>query len=138
MEDVAGVPGLSTVTYRPFVPFVIRFRSRPIFNLIAAAHVRWLLRRIGVSFDVVWCFDANLYSDLRWFRAPLKIFHPVDQVSLPYQVDVAASADIVLSVSNEILRNLQRYDTPTLRVDHGLAPEFVAWRSAVWSTAATE
>lgn len=126
IEDVAGVPGLYSVSYRPFVPFVIRFWSRPLFNVIAAAHARWLLERIGVTFDVVWCFDVNLYSDLRWFRAPLKIFHPVDQVSLRYQIDVAASADIVLSVSNEILRNLQRHNTPNLRVEHGLAPEFIA------------
>lgn len=125
IEGVAAVPGLSTVSYRPFVPFALRFRSRPLFDLIAAAHIRWLLDRIGVRFDVVWCFDVNLYSDLRWFRAPLKIFHPVDQISFPYQIDVAASADIALSVSNEILRNLQRHDTPTLRVEHGLAPEFV-------------
>jgi len=125
IEDVAGVPGLRTVSYRPFVPFVIRFRSRPLFDLIVAAHVRWLLERIRVTFDVVWCFDVNIYSDLRWFRAPLKIFHPVDQVSLPYQIDVAASADVALSVSNEILRNLQKHDTPMLRVEHGLATEFV-------------
>lgn len=125
-EDVTGVPGLSTVTYRPFVPFGIRFRSRLLFDLIAAAHVRWLLYRIGVSFDVVWCFDVNLYSDLRLFRARLKIFHPVDQISLPYQIGVVKSADIALSVSNEILRNLKRHRTPMLRVEHGLAPEFVA------------
>jgi hypothetical protein len=126
VQQVEGIEGLSTVTYRPYVPFVIRFRSRRLFNVIAAAHVRWLMKEIGVRFDVVWCFDVNLYSDLRCFRAPLKIFHPVDQVLLSYQADVAASADAVLSVSDEILRNMQQHGTPQLRVEHGLAPEFVA------------
>jgi glycosyltransferase involved in cell wall biosynthesis len=126
IEQVEGIEGLSTVTYRPYVPFVIRFRSRRLFNVIAAAHVRWLLRTIGVRFDMVWCFDVNLYSDLRWFRAPLKIFHPVDQVLYPYQVDVAANADIVLSVSDEILDKMRQHGTPQLRIEHGLASEFVA------------
>jgi glycosyltransferase involved in cell wall biosynthesis len=125
IQRVEGIEGLSTITYRPYVPFVIRFRSRLVFNAIAAAHVRWLLKAIGVLFDVVWCFDVNLYSDLRWFRAPLKIFHPVDQVLLPYQIDVAASADVVISVSDEILRNMRKHDTPQLQVEHGLSSEFV-------------
>ena len=126
IEDVEGVEGLSTITYRPFVPFVIRFRLRRLFDLIAAAHVRWLLEVIGHPLDAVWCFDSNLYSDLRWFNAPLKIFHPVDQVALPHQMRVASTADVVLSVSDEILKNTRAYGTPQLRVEHGLAPEFVA------------
>lgn len=124
--DVEGVEGLSIITYRPFVPFIIRFRFRRLFDLVAAAHVRWLTKKLNRPIDVVWCFDANLYSDLGWFDAPLKIFHPVDQISLPYQTRVAASANVVVSVSDEILRNTRQYGTPRLRVEHGLAPEFVA------------
>jgi hypothetical protein len=126
IEPVADVPGLKTVTYRPFVPYAIRFRSRFIFDRVVNAHIRWLLRRLGTHFDVVWCFDANLYSDLRRFRASLKIFHPVDQVLLPYQIEVAAHADVVLSVSDDILAKVQRHRTPQLRIEHGLGREFVA------------
>lgn len=125
LKDVAGIASLTTVTYRPFVPYSLRFHARHLYNLVAGAHVRWLLSRIGVRFDVVWCFDVNLYSDLRWFGAPLKIFHPVDQVSLPYQTEVAEHADVVLSVSEQILRNLREHHSRQLRVEHGLAQEFV-------------
>jgi hypothetical protein len=126
VETIADVPGLTAVTYRPFLPYSIRFRSRFLFNQIVKAQVRWLLKELNVQFDVVWCFDSNIYSDLRQFRAPLTIFHPVDQISLRYQIDVAASADIVLSVSEEILRRVEARFAPSMRVEHGLAPEFVA------------
>lgn len=126
VSDIDGEPGLSTITYRPFVPFAIRFRARALFNRIAAAHVRWILRRTGVRFDVVWCFDVNLYADLGWFRAPVKIYHPVDQVVQRYQLDVAASADLVVSVSEEILRKVRHYPVPIARIEHGLAPPFIS------------
>jgi hypothetical protein len=126
LRDVADVPGLSTITYRPFVPFAIRFRFRTLFNLVAAAHVRWILKRIGIRFDVVWCFDINLYADLRWFGASVKIYHPVDQVLERYQVDVATTADLVISVSEEILRNFRPSCIPLLRIEHGLAAPFVS------------
>jgi glycosyltransferase involved in cell wall biosynthesis len=126
VSEVADEPGLSTITYRPFVPFAIRFRSRALFNRIAAAHVRWILRRTGVRFDIVWCFDVNLYADLRGFRAPVKIYHPMDQIVQPYQFDVAATADLVVSVSEEILRNVRHYPVPIVRIEHGLAPAFVS------------
>jgi glycosyltransferase involved in cell wall biosynthesis len=125
IEPVTGIPGLTVVTYRPFVPYAIRFRSRFVFNHLVDAQIHWLLGELGVRFDVVWCFDVNLYSDLRRFRAALKIFHPVDQVSLPYQIDVAAHADVVLSVSNEILLRMRGHPTPQLRVEHGLGQDFI-------------
>ena len=125
IERVAEVPGLRIVTYRPFVPYVIRFRSRFIFDRIINAHIRWLLKELGIRVDVVWCFDSNLYSDLRQFRARLNIFHPVDQVLLPHQMEVASHADLVLSVSDDILVNVQRYAPPRLRIGHGLGRDFV-------------
>jgi len=125
VEPVPEVPGLCTISYRPFVPYAIRFRSRFVFDHMVAAQVRWLLKRIGVQFDVVWCFESNLYSDLRVFRAPLKIFHPVDQISLPYQIAVAAHADVVISVSDSILAKVQQFGTPQLRIEHGIGPAFV-------------
>lgn len=126
IEDVEDIPNLATVTYRPFVPYSLRFHSRGLFNAIARKHVAWLLKRIDVHFDVVWCFDLNLYSDLRWFEAPLKIFHPVDQVLLPHQIDMATHADLVFSVSDEILGSLREHRVPKLRIEHGVSAAFVS------------
>jgi glycosyltransferase involved in cell wall biosynthesis len=126
VTDIAEVPGLSVVTYRPFVPFALRFRSRAMYNRVAAAHVRWLIKRLGVQFDVVWCFDVNLYADLRWFNANQRIYHPVDQVVEDFQISVAETADLVVSVSDEILQHLRKVAVAVLRVDHGLGQDFVA------------
>ena len=119
------ISGLTTITYKPYVPYSLRFRSRLLYDQLAAAHVRWLIRRLGAKLDIVWSFDSNLYSDLRWFGATTRIYHPVDQVSETYQKDMAQTADLVVSVSEAILRQLREYGTPTLMVEHGLGREFV-------------
>ena len=126
LNRLTDVPGLITVTYRPVRSLRDSLSVRD-FSSIESSTLKFdgCCRQSSVRFDVVWCFDVNLYSDLRQFRAPLKIFHPVDQVSLSYQVDVAAYADIVLSVSDEILANMRRHQTPQLRIEHGLGRDFV-------------
>lgn len=126
LQPIPEVPGLSIITYRPFVPFVLRFRSRTLFNIVAAAHVRWILRRLDLHLDLVWCFDVNLYSDLRVFNARFNIFHPVDQIGLKYQREVASSADLVLSVSEEILQHVRAYGVPSRVIGHGLSTQFTS------------
>jgi hypothetical protein len=128
--EATDVVGLSVVTYRPFIPFTIRFRSRALFNVISSAHVRWVLKRIGGGIDIVWCFDVNLYSDLRWFDAPIRIFHPVDQIVEAHQRDVALSASLVLTVSEEILKNVPDSDIPSRLIGHGLGAAFATRATA--------
>ena len=53
--------------------------------------------------EIVWCFDANLYSNLVWFGAPIRIFHPVDPITRSFQLRPAESATLVLTVSDKIL-----------------------------------
>ena len=120
------VVGLSVVTYRPFVSYSLRFRSRALFDIIASAHVRWILKSLGSRINVVWCFDLNLYRDLRWFGARVRIFHPVDQVVEEHQRGIASSATLVLSVSEEILKNVRNAGVRSQLVGHGLGAAFAA------------
>jgi glycosyltransferase involved in cell wall biosynthesis len=124
--EPTDVVGLSIVTYRPFVPFALRFKWRALFNIISSAHARWIVRRLGSRIDVVWCFDVNLYSDLRWFGAPVRIFHPVDQVVEAHQRSIASTASLVLSVSDEILKNVRDAGVRSQLVGHGLGAAFAA------------
>jgi glycosyltransferase involved in cell wall biosynthesis len=116
---------VTVVSYRPCFPFVLRFHARPVFDRLMRWQISRLLRAIGEPLDVVWCFDFNLFSDLRAFGAPVKIYHPVDPVQSPHQVRPAASADLVLGVSEEILSRFEGLGVPIACLGHGLASDFV-------------
>jgi len=125
--DVARVsehPGISVVRYQPRVPLVLRFHARRMFDLLMLLEIGRILTAIGQPLDVLWSFEFNLFSDLRAFRAPLTLFHPVDPLSSPRHVSVATSADAVLSVSSLILSNFRNLDTPSFFINHGLSESF--------------
>ena len=79
---------------------------------------------IAAPIDIVWSFDVNLYSNLKAFEPRIAIFHPVDPVSLPHQVNVARSADAVFSVSEKILARFRHLGVPVWFINHGLSRSF--------------
>jgi glycosyltransferase involved in cell wall biosynthesis len=124
VEQVDDHPEIRVVRYRPAFPFMLRFHARPLFNLLMRRQIRAILGAIGQPIDVVWSFEFNLFSDLRAFGAKVAIFHPVDPLSDRHQVDVARSADVVFSVSEDILANFRGIRVPAWFINHGLSDSF--------------
>jgi len=139
VDPVPDYPGVHTVRYRPQFPFTLRFHARPVFNWLMLGQIHRILQAIGRPIDVVWSFEFNLFSNLKAFGGELAIFHPVDPVSAAYQVDVARSADIVFSVSENILANFKRIDVPLAFINHGLSRPFAnVARSSLGKTRMTD
>lgn len=124
VEPVAEIPGVFVVTYRPKFPFALRFHARWLFDLLMRGQVRAIREAIGQPIDVVWCFDFNLFSNLKAFQPRLAIFHPVDPLSEAYHVNPARTADAVFTVSEEILANFRDVATPSWVINHGLSRPF--------------
>jgi glycosyltransferase involved in cell wall biosynthesis len=89
-----------------------------------AKRMRRVLKLHKIVPDIVWCFDFNLFGDLKVFDAETSIFHPVDPLSDPRHIKMAASADLALSVSAKIADQLKPTDRPVHVVNHGLAMPF--------------
>jgi hypothetical protein len=88
-------------------------------------HVAALIRAIGQP-DIIWSFDlGNLYPFRLFSKQVLKIFHPVDEPLLPAAIDAAQGADIIFSVTREILDKYEQYDVPKVFINHGVAEEFL-------------
>ncbi len=119
-------PGVAIVRYRPWIPSAVRYHAARVLGGLLRREVRGILRALPAPPDVVWCFDPNAFPDLAAFGAPLTIYHPVDRLERRHQVAVARSADLVLSVSPEILASVDGAGVPTRFVHHGLAPPFAA------------
>ncbi|MCB0401994.1 MAG: hypothetical protein KDD41_07910 [Flavobacteriales bacterium] len=88
--------------------------------------IRKVLKAIGQPLDVVWSFDQSKFQDLRQFKAPIAIFHPVDYIekALSYTSRIANSADLVLSVSQKILDSINTSSQKHF-VNHGLDATFL-------------
>ncbi len=126
LRPAVDAANVTIVRYHPGVPFALRFHARPVFDAVMRWRIGAIRRAIGGSIDVVWCFDFNLFSDLRAFGAPVALYHPVDPIQEPHQIRPARTADVVLGVSEEILRPFRMFDAPVVCLGHGLAHDFVA------------
>ncbi len=124
MIPIRDYPGIQRVEYRAHFPYKLRFHFRKLFDHLVLAQISKIVRKIAEPLDIVWCFEPNLYSDLRAFSAPFTIYHPVDVVLYSYQINVARSANIVFSVSETILRHFVSINVPSYLINHGLATPF--------------
>jgi glycosyltransferase involved in cell wall biosynthesis len=125
---VARVPDherIWTVTYRAAFPFVIRFHARRLFDWLMGVQIRRIVAAIEKPIDVVWCFDFNLFSNLKEFNSDAKtIFHPVDPLPEAHHVLPAKTADVVVSVSKDILARFDNLPVKSAVVNHGLSAPF--------------
>lgn len=104
------------------IPSFLRFRLRALYDIAIDFFSSKIARRLG-GFDIVWCFDPNYFHNLKRI-APIVIYHPVDPVIYPFQLASGKSADIILSVSEEILKPFRGFKAPQHFVNHGVSEEY--------------
>ncbi len=125
LRGVAGIPGLEILTFGLNTPQLLRFHARRVHDYFVRRDIRRLLTHLGVRIDIVWCFELNLYVDLRRFCGRIAVYHPVDEIVEEHQLEIAASADAAVTVSESIAGKLRRRQPNTWKVGHGLAAPFV-------------
>ncbi|HYE53395.1 MAG TPA: hypothetical protein VD996_01075 [Chitinophagaceae bacterium] len=124
VNEIDAYPGLSVVSHKPSFPVLLRFRARWLYDLLMKRHVQQLVKKLGGHFHIVWCFEMNLYSDLTWFGAPVKIYHPVDELFYDHQRWPGKKADLIISVTREILQKFEGFAAERKLVNHGISREF--------------
>lgn len=112
---------VQVINYTPFLkglrflpPFLQRFLMRRKYQQ--------LQRLTAVTFDCVWSFDNSVFFDFSFLPdRVLTISHIVDH-SQDFQLGkAAATAQVCLGVSQNIVKKLSRYNRHTYLVPHGLA-----------------
>ena len=121
-----NLDNLFIVSWRAIFPRAIRFHLYSLYIFLMSLQVRLIKKKIDRPLDIVWSFDFNLYPDLREFGAKLAVFHPVDPLSNQRQIDIGVSADLIISVSEKILKNFDesKFFGKTLLINHGLGRAF--------------
>jgi hypothetical protein len=116
-------PDLKVLSHTILAPYNLKFHAKGFFDLFMKRHIQKMEKRMG-SFDLVWSFDLTGAIPLKYFKANRKIFFAADWPPNKDAVDAAESADLVVSVAQEILDQYpNKYKK--LLVSHGVAQCFI-------------
>ena len=117
---------LSIIDQELYFPYIFKFHARRVYYFLIKKHIRDLLKIIGHPVDILWSFDLGNLFPIRYFPEGIyKIFHPVDEPGDQHAIEAASGADILFSVTREILDKYASFHIPSFFVNHGLADEFI-------------
>ncbi len=116
------------INHRYLLPlYFINFKlkSKLVYNILLRLHLKKISKLTGAP-DMVWSFDLTDYIPLKCFpNQCLKIFLPVDESVWQDSINAAASAKVIISVTNEILAKYKRYNVPKAFINHGVSEIFI-------------
>ena len=118
--------GLFIIDQQLYFPYRIKFHSRKIYNRLIKKQIRDILRAIHKPIDIIWSFDIGNLFPLSFFdKRIFKIFHPVDEPSDKNALIAATGANVLFSVTREIIEKYKDYKIPAQFINHGLSDEFM-------------
>lgn len=117
---------LFLIRHRLYFPYIFKFKALPLFHALMKPHVNRILKKIGKKVDIIWSFDlGNLYPFHLFPKNTVKVFHPVDEPLIKQAIVAANGANIVFSVTREILDKYKGYNVPREFINHGVSPDFI-------------
>lgn len=118
-------PSLFFIEHRLNFPYNLKFRALPLFHWLMQFHIRQVLAKIGRPVDIVWSFDLGYLYPFKYFsKNSFKVFHPVDEPLSSAAIDASKGADIMFSVTQEILQKYADRNIPTHFINHGVTADF--------------
>jgi len=104
IEPLADHPNLYIINQKLFFPYNLKFHSRRLYNILIKKQIRNILQMIPKPVDLLWSFDLGNLFPLPFFgKKMFKIFHPVDEPRDRNAILAGAGADILFSVTKEII-----------------------------------
>jgi hypothetical protein len=89
-------------------------------------HIGHVLKKIGKDVDIIWSFDLSHTIPLSSFpKKCIKIFMPVDEPLFDVAIQSAKGADILFSVTKEIVEKYHAYSIPKYFINHGVSEGFI-------------
>jgi len=118
---------VSVLEHRLLHPYVLKFKAKEVYNFFIKFHINRMISKAGGYPDIVWSFDSGNSLPLKYFdKSRIRILMPVDGPFNHMEEKLSAEgADIIVSVTDEILRIYNNTSIPKLKVEHGLADDFL-------------
>lgn len=126
IKPATGYSNLFIIDQQLYFPYKIKFHSRNLYNLLVKRQIKKILETIPKPIDLIWSFDLGNLFPLKYFEKKLfRIFHPVDEPADKNAILAGEGADIIFSVTREILEKYNAFGKPLHFINHGLADEFI-------------
>jgi len=123
--DVKWEDGVQVLSYpRPFF-YNLKFHWAALYKRLMSWYMRRVLRTIQFVPDVVLSFDLGGDYPLEAFPDCVKLFFPVDEPQSEIARNSGSSADLVFSVTHEILEQFEHLPAPKVFLNHGVADLFL-------------
>jgi len=122
-----NVKNLFSIRHRLPHPYFLIFKMRWLYEFLTKYHIRRLKKKIGKVPDLVWSFDSGNTIPLKFFpEASYRIYMPVDgPFFVPEEIFSAEKADIIFSVTKDILSRYDQIPAPGFLLSHGVGTAFV-------------
>lgn len=125
--EETGIENVSVVRHRFFYPYIIKHKAKNLHAFLLKYHLKKIISKIGGKVDIVWSFDVSNTIPLVSFPAkPFKLFMPVDEPAMPGGDVGAKGAQVMFSVTTEILDKYKNYDVPKFFLNHGVLERFIS------------
>lgn len=122
--------GLHLVTHKLYFPYNLKFHAQQLFHWLMKKQVRKIHKAIGNTIDIIWSFDLNnMYQLDEIGKKSIKLFHPVDEPLNETAILAGNGADILFSVTREILHKYEHLKRPMHFINHGVADIFLSSRN---------
>lgn len=126
VKSLDRIENLYVVEHQLFFPFQLKFHFSKLFHFLMFIQTKRILKKINRKIDIVWSFDLGNYFPFAFFsKLPLKIFHPVDEPLNKEAIFSAKGADVIFSVTKEILSKYEMYNLPSYFINHGVEASFI-------------
>jgi glycosyltransferase involved in cell wall biosynthesis len=130
IEETSEYPNLKIIYHSLFFPYQLKFKWMGMFHFLMQFHIRKIFKKIGTKIDIVWSFDLGNYFPFKHFNTTsYKIFHPIDEPLTKAAISSANGANIIFSVTSEILAKYHKFKVPKHFIHHGLAEEFLQYNA---------
>lgn len=126
IKKIDGYDNLWVVTYKPFFRGK-RFLPAFIYHLLIRKQIAALQKALGGKPDVLWCFQHDLFLNLKWFGAKHSLFHLVDLFPGDKIPPELFTADQCFAVSPSIAKKIKPCGRPVHFINHGLYETFAAF-----------
>lgn len=126
IKQDATLPDFYIVSHQLHVPYQAKFHAERWFQWVMKHHIKSLPAKLGGDIDIVWSFDLGNYYPFRFFdKKVIKVFHPVDEPVNPRAILSGNGADIIFSVTTEILDKYAHTGAPRHHIQHGVSTDFL-------------
>lgn len=116
------IDGLKVISFRLFFPLFIKYKVFWMYKILLGIQLFLILRKIDKTPDLIWSFDTEADIPISLFNsAAKKIYMPVDgPYHHKFELINSKEADIVVSVSDIILKRHKKLNPNVFKVSHGI------------------